>query len=111
MTGLESGVGVEAPTEITLSTDELCEKFRGWQQGGGEFERSKSSITRELGMTAIPGITKIKPLKEVTIANEVEPGCEQTFRVEKKQVPSYVFDLVKLRERYGISIEDTPRAL
>ena len=108
MVGMESGAGVEAPTVITLPIDDVCQKFRVWQQAGSEFERSKSSITRELALSAIAGIKKIKPWEEVSIANEVEPGCGPTFRVEKKQVPKYVFDLVKLRERFGISAEDAP---
>ena len=108
--GLESGVAVDAPTEITLEIDEVMKKFKDWQQTGSEFERSKSSITRELALTGIDGIKKIKPWKEVRIPNEIEPGCEQTFTVVRKQVPSYVLDLVKLRKRYGISIEDAPPA-
>ena len=108
MVGMESGAGVEAPTVITLPIDDVCQKFRMWQQAGSEFERSKSSITRELALSAIAGIKKIKPWEEVSIANEVEPGCGPTFRVEKKQVPKYVFDLVKLRERFGIGAEDAP---
>ena len=108
MVGMESGAGVEAPTVITLPIDDVCQRFRVWQQAGSEFERSKSSITRELALSAIAGIKKIKPWEEVSIANEVEPGCGPTFRVEKKQVPKYVFDLVKLRERFGIGAEDAP---
>ena len=108
MIGMESGAGVEAPTVITLPIDDVCQKFRVWQQAGNEFERSKSSITRELALSAIAGIKKIKPWEEVSIANEVEPGCDPTFRVEKKQIPKYIFDLVKLRERYGISADDGP---
>eukprot|EP00966_Prymnesium_polylepis_P167836 3879826-Prymnesium_polylepis.2 len=109
-TGLESGVGVEAPTHITLETDELVHKFKDWQQAGGEFERSKSSISRELALNAIDGIKRIRPWKDVTTPDNVEPGCEQTYTVVRKQVPSYVFDLAKLRKRYGINTEEASSA-
>eukprot|EP00966_Prymnesium_polylepis_P007566 173664-Prymnesium_polylepis.1 len=104
------GGGSAAPTEIELPIDDLCDKFRDWQKSGSEFERSKSSITRELALTQLPGIKKIKPWVEVKVPNVVPEGCPQTFKVESKQVPKYVFDLTKLREYYGISVEGAPTA-
>ena len=81
-------------SEITLKIDDVCDKFRKWQEGGSEFERSKSSITRELALTSIPGILKIKP-REFVFDLETNEDVE-------KQVPKYVFDLEKLRQRYKI---------
>ena len=104
------GGGSAAPTEIELSIDDVWDKFRDWQKSGSEFERSKSSITRELALAQILGIKKIKPWEEVTVPDVVQEGCPQTFKVEMKQVPKYRFDLTKLRERYGISVEAAPTA-
>ena len=81
-------------SEITLKIDDVCDKFKKWQEGGSEFERSKSSITRELALTSIPGIRKIKP-REFVFDLETNEDVE-------KQVPKYVFDLEKLRLRYKI---------
>ena len=88
-------------SEITLKIDDVCDKFKKWQEGGSEFERSKSSITRELALTSIPGIRKIKPREHV---------CDlETNEVVEKQVPKYVFDLDSLRLRYKIG-DPPPRA-
>ena len=81
--------------EITLSVDEVCDKFKKWQEVGGEFERSKSSILKELALKRFPGIRRIKPRELVCVDLE-------TNEVVEKQVSKYIFDLDALRRLYEI---------
>ena len=88
---------------LIVAIDDVCDTFRGWQQTGGEFERSKTSITSELALRKYSGIDKIKPLQDVF--------NKETGQFEKKQVPKYVFDLEILRKRFGIGVESAPAPL
>eukprot|EP00966_Prymnesium_polylepis_P140452 3244371-Prymnesium_polylepis.1 len=60
-----------------LNADQLYDEFKKWQQGGNEFERSKASITRELQLQSIDGVTQIRPRELV--------WDEATQQAEEKQ--------------------------
>jgi hypothetical protein len=83
--------------KLKLTTDQLCDKYKAWQQNGTEFERSKSSITRELQLKSISGIKKSKERDWVV----AEDGTQAW-----KLVSYWTFDLKKLRELYSIDKEE-----
>ena len=72
-----------------MSADELYKAYSAWQEGGNEYERSKGTILKELGLNAFGGITsKLERYKD-------EDSKEKVQTV-------YTFDLVALRKRYGL---------
>jgi hypothetical protein len=85
-------------TEQQLTADQVYEEFQKWQGTGKEFERSKSSITKELSLQAIDGVSQIRPRMQV--------WNETTDAMETREVRTYILDLDKLRKRYGIGMVD-----
>ena len=85
--------------EMKLTSDEVFEEFKRWQEHGSEFDRSKSSVTRELSLKGKKGV---KQTKEYRMVEDPKQPDQQ----KNKQVRIYTFDLRTLREEYRIAVDD-----
>jgi len=79
---------------LSLTNEELFNAFKRWREDGGEFDRSKNSVLRELQLSAIEGVKLTKPRVDF----QDQFGTSTT-----KQVKTYLFNLIKLRERYDVA--------
>jgi len=71
-------------TTHELTADDVTQDWNDWQEKGKEFERSKSSILKELNLCQIPGIEKKRDFSGNVVKTK------------------YTFDLTELRKRYRI---------
>ena len=73
---------------LSLTADEINTNFLEWQLDGREFDRSKSSVLKELNLCQVPGIDK--PCRDFS------SGKSQT---------RYRFDVALLRKRYRLDVD------
>jgi hypothetical protein len=85
--------------EMKLTSDEVFEEFKRWQEHGSEFDRSKSSVTTELSLKGKKGVKQTKEYRMVEDPKQPDQQKNKQFRI-------YTFDLRTLREEYRIAVDD-----
>ena len=80
---------------VTVTADELYNEYREWHGAGHEFEKSKQAVMKGLGLGSTNGIE-----------------IRKTVDLQRKLVTRYTFDLVKLRQHFGLDrdLEEARRA-